>query len=385
MTINAAKQNSKCKHQKQKIMKTKILSIAVLTILIISSGMAQSINYNANVVNLVPENSFLPNANWEDIFYSHSESSTAERVGLNKQVVVGPDERVYVSDRSNFTITILDKTGKMVKTFGKQGYNNGEFVNNQDLNGILSNKYIVVSDNQGRINIFDLDGNFVKLITLEFMPLRIFPLKSGNLIVWGHVPVKGFSHKTVLAEINYNTGKYMVFDEVLSTGEQPDRIIIPTETSTIAIGSPYAKGNNFIRITGKDQLVFADSKKNTIKLYSKIDGKYRQSEFSITIDPIKIGDREKEEYYENLKVKLEKKGLDVSYAEKVLEDGFFPEHLPYFYNMILDEQNNALLFIYTNNENQDYAFQVYALDGTFLGQSEFNIEGYDLLSKMGKF
>lgn len=366
-------------------MKTKTLSVLITFFLIVNLLSAQNIDYKAATIQLIPETTFLANADWESLFYDASKTNAVEKAGLNKQIAIGPNERVYISDRSKFTITILDKTGKQLKTFGKQGYKNGEFVNNQDLNGILSNKYLVVSDNQGRINFFDLDGNFVKLITIDFMPLRIFPLKSGNLIVWGHVPVKGSTYKTILAEINYTTGKYTVFDEVLSTGEKPDRIIIPTETSMIAIGSPYAKGNKFIRITGDDQVVFADSKSKAVKLYSKIDGKYRLSEFNIAIDPIKIGDQEKMEYYENLKAKLKKKGMDVSYAEKVLEDGFFPEHLPYFYNMILDNENNALLFIYTNNENQDYAFRAYSLDGKILGQSEFKIEGYDLLSKMGHF
>ena len=51
----------------------------------------------------------------------------------------------------------------------------------------------------------------------------------------------------------------------------------------------------------------------------------------------------------------------------------------------IDEKNDCLFFIYTNEQNQDYAFQAYSMDGRFLGKSEFKIDGYDLLSKMSHF
>ena len=243
----------------------------------------------------------------------------------------------------------------------------------------------MVSDNQGRINFFDLDGNFVKMITIDFMPLRIFPLKSGNLIIWGHVPVSGRKSKHVFAELDYNTEKYTVFNEKIISHEQSNRITIPMEDNVIAIGAPYSTARKMIRVTDDDRIVFADNSSNIVKLFSDVDGKYKESEFRIKIEPIEIGAEEKEEYYQNFKEKLEKKGIDVSYAEKVKEEGFYPDHLPYFYNMILDEKNNCLFFIYTNNEDEDYAFQAYSIDGKFLGQSEFKIEGYDLLSKMRYF
>ncbi len=366
-------------------MTRKTLSITISLFLIVSFGMAQQINYSAGPVKLIPETSFLSNADWKTLFYDESQSHVADRVGLNKQIAVGPDERVYISDRSNFTISILDKTGHLLKTFGKKGYKPGEFVNNQDFDGILNDKLLVISDNQGRINFFDLDGNFVKMITIDFMPLRIFPLKSGNLIIWGHVPVSGLKSKHVFAELDYNTEKYTVFNENVKSFEQPNRITIPMENNVIAIGAPYSTARKMIRVTDDDRVVFADNSSNIVKLFSDIDGKYKESEFRIKFDPIEIGAEEKEEYYQNFKEKLKKKGIDVSYAEKVKAEGFYPDHLPYFYNMILDEKNNCLFFIFTNNKDEDYAFQAYSIDGKFLGQSEFKIEGYDLLSKMRYF
>ena len=366
-------------------MNTKTMIIVISFFLMASIGSAQQINYSSGPVKLIPESSFLPNADWKALFYDGSQSSITSKLGLNKQVRIGPDEKIYVSDRSNFTISILDNTGRLVKTFGKQGYNNGEFVNNQDFNGILKNKLLVVSDNQGRINFFDLDGNFVKLITIDFMPLNIFPLKSGNLIVWGHVPVKGHQSKDVLAEIDYASGKYKVFYEKTESNKQPDKIVIPTEKSMIAVGAPHSRGRTMIRVTDDDQIIVGKNNTDLVQVYSKVNGKFQESNFRIKTDRIKITQQEKEEYYQNFKEKLAKKGIDTSYAEKAKAKDFYPDYLPNYYNMIVDNENNSLFFIYTNNMDEDYAFQAYSLDGDFLGKSEFKIEGYDLLSKMSSF
>jgi hypothetical protein len=357
-------------------MKTKILSVMISLCLMISFGMAQQINYNASQVKLIPETTFLPNADWKTLFYDDTQKDAVEKAGLNKQVVIGSEEQIFISDRNTFTITILDKTGRGVKTFGKKGYGPGEFANNQDLHGILNGKLLVVSDNQGRINFFDLNGNFVKMITIDFMPLGIYPLKSGNLVVWGHVPVQGNQSKNILAEIEYSSGKYKTFYENVKSNKEQVKINIPTANSA---------GRQMIRITGDDRLIVADNTSNIVKLYSKVAGKFQESEFTINIEPIKIGEKEKEEYYKNMKERFQKSGLDVSYAEKVKEAGFFPDYLPYYYNLILDDKNNCLFFIYTNNENEDYAFDAYSVDGKFLGKSEFKIDGYDLLSRLGHF
>jgi hypothetical protein len=366
-------------------MKAKTLSMTILLILMITIGWTQPNSYNSSALKLIPETSFLPNADWKTLFYDETQASQAEKTGLMKQVIVGPDEQVFISDRENFTITILDKTGRVVKTFGKKGGNPGEFINNQNMEGILNDKLLVVSDNQGRINFFDLQGNFVNMITIDFMPLGVYPLKSGNLIVWGHVPVAGGQSKNVLAEVDYSTGKYNVFYENIKSFDQPSIIKIPKGESLISFGAPYSAGKEMIRVTSDDRIILADNTSNIITIFSLANGKYQKSEFKINTESIKIGEQEKEEYYQKLKERLQKNGIDVSYAEKVKAEGFFPEHLPYFYNIILDDKNNSLFFIYTNNENEDYAFQAYSIDGKFLGKSEFKIEGYDLLSNMKSF
>ena len=366
-------------------MKTKILASLIILLAIATAGLAQKTSYNAAAVKLIPEASFLPNADWGSLFYDASQSDAASRIGVMNEVAIGPQEQVYVCNRGKYTIQILDQTGRVTKTFGKQGHKNGEFASNPHLRGILNNKLVVVSDNQGRINFFDLDGNFVKLIALDFMPLDIFPLKSGNLVVYGHVPVSGCRSKSVIAELNYDTGKYSILYEKIEPDTQSSIIQTKKDGLLISYAAPYVINQQMVRVISNDRIILADNTSKTVKVFSKENGRYKESSFDLQMEQLKVGAEEKQEYYQNFKKELEKDGLDVSLAEKVKEPGFYPDNLPYFYNIILDEQNNALFFIFTNNQSEDYVFQAYSGEGKFLGQSMFEIEGYELLSQMEHF
>jgi len=364
-------------------MKTKRILILSILVSLFGNIYAQQMDFTSKTIKLIPENTYMANADWEAIFFDESKKDVPTKVGLNKQVRIAPDGSVFISDRSNFTITKLNKNGKVVRTFGKKGWNNGEFANNQDMDCILDDKLLVVSDNQGRINFFDLNGNFVKLITIDFMPHRIYPLKSGKLVVWGHTSWKGYS-KTLLAELDYENGTYKQFFENLVPREEVVRISIPTETGVIGVGPPHSAASKKFRVTPNDQIIYAKNNEDKVTVLSKESGKWETSEFKIGIEPIPIDESEKEEYYQEFKQQLIDNGHDPKYAEKIKEPGFYPKHLPYYYNLIADDASNCLFFVYSN-ENKDHLFHAYSINGKFLGESEFKIDGYDLMSKLGHF
>ncbi len=363
-------------------MKSTTLAIFIILMLTCTNLFSQQLDFKAESIRLIPDETFLKDADWEKIFHNDHAFKPAGFTGLNKQIKIGLNGRVYVSDRYTYSISIYDQSGKFLKSFGKQGYGNGEFANNQDLDGFLNNELIITSDNQGRINLFDLDGNFEKLITIDFIPLKIFPLKSGNMMVYGHVPVKGRKYKHVLAELNTATGKYILVYEKIIELDEKRFITITKDSSIISVGAPYSRGKELVRLGSNDQIIFAENKSGEITILELANGKSARSSFTIHGDPIPISEKEKEEYYENFKARLIKNDMDPAAAEKIKAEGFFPEHLPYFYNLAIDEMNNLLFFIYTNNEGEDFAFSAYNLEGKFLGKSKFEIEGYDLLANV---
>lgn len=71
------------------------------------------------------------------------------------------NERFYILDTGSMGVNILDKNGKMIKFFGKQGDKPGEFYCPDGLE-IRDNKLYVADSNNNRIQIFDLDGKFLE-------------------------------------------------------------------------------------------------------------------------------------------------------------------------------------------------------------------------------
>ncbi len=365
-------------------MKTKRILVLCLVLAFIGKLNAQQLDYSAQTIKLIPDKTFLANTDWKSVFYDETKKDIPSKVGINKVVKVAPDGSIFISDRMKFTITKLDNNGKVVKSFGKKGGKPGEFASNQDFEGIFNDNLLVVSDCQGRINFFDLDGNFVKMITIDFMPLSIKPTQNGKLIIWGHVPY-GTKSKSLLAELDYESEEYTQIYYTFTSYDDPKAgISVPYKEGLLSIGPPFSARRNMFCVTEEGKIIFSVNNSDDVLIFTKINGSYNKSVFNIEVNPIAVTEAEKEEYYQNFKERLEKYDIDPAYADKVKEKGFFPTHLPYYYNLIVDDQSNCLFFIYSN-EDKDHIFQAYSIDGKFLGESEFKIDGYDLMSKLGHF
>lgn len=365
-------------------MKTKRILLLCVLLAFFGKVYAQEINYTANTIKLIPDKTYLPNADWKALFFDETKNDIPSKVGINKQVAFGPEGNIFICNRMDYSVKKLDNTGKLIKTFGKKGGNPGEFVYNPDFHGILDNKFLVFSDSQGRINFFDLDGNFVKLISLDFGILNMYPLNNGKLIIQGSVPY-GTKSKKLLAELDYNTEEYIQIYYTFQDYNDPEGgISIPYKKGMIGFGPPFSSRRSMFRVTDEGKIIFCTNNSDKILTFTKNNGVYQKSEFAIKTNPIPVTDEEKDEYYKKFKERLIKNDIDPVYAEKVKEKGFFPDHLPYYYNLIVDDKSNCLFFIYSN-ENKDHVFQAYSIEGKFLGESEFKIDGYDLMSKLSHF
>lgn len=77
-------------------------------------------------------------------------------------VVVDGSGRVFVSDIS--TVRVFGSDGKFMTSIGKQGSENGEFIN--EVIGLAINsrgEFYVVDQDGARVQVFDLEGNFLRI------------------------------------------------------------------------------------------------------------------------------------------------------------------------------------------------------------------------------
>jgi hypothetical protein len=102
-------------------------------------------------------------------------------------ICVAPDGSVFVSNTTRHAIFKFDPAGKFVRSFGRPGQGPGDLTNPGYLS-VLDGKYLVVGESPAvrRISVFDLDGNFVKIITPGRSANRPLALRDGKIAYVSH-------------------------------------------------------------------------------------------------------------------------------------------------------------------------------------------------------
>ncbi|PID27345.1 MAG: hypothetical protein CR982_06235 [Candidatus Cloacimonadota bacterium] len=110
------------------------------------------------------------------------------KMGRNFDLGVDIDEDLnfYLLDFKNYKVVKIDKEGKLIKSFGREGRGPGEFPFNPVVIDYRDKK-VYVLDLSGRLTIFDKDGKFINFKPLEVKNTRafynFFKLKSGGVSV----------------------------------------------------------------------------------------------------------------------------------------------------------------------------------------------------------
>jgi len=114
-------------------------------------------------------------------------------------IAVAPDGSVFVSNGKRHMIFKFDASGKFVKAIGRYGQGPGDLTNPGHLS-ILDERYLVVGEYAAgrRISIFDLDGEFVKIVTTGHYTSRPVALKNGKI---AYVCIRGRMKQTEMINI----------------------------------------------------------------------------------------------------------------------------------------------------------------------------------------
>lgn len=94
---------------------------------------------------------------------------------------LGLDNKLYVADRGNHRIQVLDKNGTYVRSFGGNGTAPGLFNEPMGIT-VLRNGNIVVSD-ADKLHLFDSNGTFLKR-TAEIDPYYVSSSESGLIFAY---------------------------------------------------------------------------------------------------------------------------------------------------------------------------------------------------------
>ena len=77
-------------------------------------------------------------------------------------ISIGLDEKIYIAERRNHRIQVLDKNGSFVRKFGNYGTAPGQFYYPADIVINQNGNLLIVDDNQDYLHYFDANGTFIK-------------------------------------------------------------------------------------------------------------------------------------------------------------------------------------------------------------------------------
>jgi hypothetical protein len=350
--------------------------------------------YKKGPIKLIPDPEFGKNTDWGGLFFDfRSVSAMGKPIGVLKDITVADDGSIFISNYSQYNIFKFDKNGNFVKKFGNMGNKPGEFFWRPSSISILDNRYLTVRIYHGKIHLFDLDGNFVKHMQMDYPILECVALKDNKVGISGSVPYRGKQSKKLIAIKDVNTEKEDIltyYMEDYFKGREP--IEMKTKDGNIGVISTptFSYVHSFARRSLDGSLIVGYSDKDKITVYSPEGAKMHS--FVLNIEPLEITEKIKQEYRESSRKSLERTKEWIQkmiereqiedYSEKIIRELSerpikFPEHMPYYYNLIVDSDGNILIFLYTET-NDIYKFQVYSSNGTYICESAIDPGEYKL-------
>jgi hypothetical protein len=391
-------------------MKRTIL-IILISGLFISSGITQKLLdiYKIGPVKLVPDKTYGARNNWESLFnlYFDTLNSHGRSSELDKKIIVTSDGSVFMTHHNRYEIWKFGSDGTFIRKFGSKGGKPDQFPMRPDIRAEVSDKYIFTSDVNGRLKFFDLDGNYFKSLTLKYIATDFCAMSNGEISLKGFVIWKS-NIRNIIVKLNIYTGKEdIVFDYftdrgIFLTADNVDSLInsVKSKHNIRLPGNSFFSSRPVVTLLKDGQVIISNSETGEMKIYNSNGNGIINSKMDIK--PIAISEADVKENYEKMRqnfireiddfkkspsasgfkqkyININQKFLDNSEIYNNIKN-YYP-FLPYFSNIILDDEGNLLVFEFTKKEDAvSNIFNVIAYDisGKKLARTSFICDDYDL-------
>jgi hypothetical protein len=420
-------------------MKRIVLFLLILCVTA-SLGLAQKLLdiYKNGPVKLVADKTYGANNNWETLFNLYYDTITKDvDPESDKRIVIAPDGSVFMSHKNRHEIWKFGSDGNFIKSFGSQGGKPNQFPMLPSIQPVVDGKYVFTTDVNARLKFFDLDGNYFKSITLKYMTRDFQPIGNGHILLGGQAMWKEgepgsryytFKWRHMIINLNIYNGQEKIIYTVFEPGDfkfldtkikdSMKMEMIPTSDGKVYLPNYMVFKQPVFVILKSGQFLQFDRKTGEVRNINT-DGKEIQK-FKLEITPMRITEKDILENYESTKQSLLKSisharlvhdSTRISKGERGTTPGtvikvfpnsdeivrrgeealtkiesyknintYFP-NLPYFSNIIIDDEGNLLVFEFTSkDEKQSNIFNVIAYDnnGQKLARTSFVCDDYEL-------
>lgn len=396
-------------------MKT-IISL-LITLFLVSNINAQKLLdiYKNGPVKLIPDIEFGKTNNWNKVFKTYNDTIYKKHVGKRKSLIILDDGSFIVNHYYRNFFPKFSPDGQFEKEFSVVN-SKGETMKTPDIFGVL-NKNILYTGltNMGEMTCFDLEGNYLKTLTLDYMTRQIIPLPNKKLAVVGWV-IWSDRFRDFVSIVDYETNEEkIIWDHFTKRTKDifKDRMFIYTykfkKGGITSLSTMPHTGNLGLRPAPKisllkDKLLIAIPPNGEILEY-KLNGsfiskkKVNWEHGSITpAEQIEIQEKAIENYRKRAKSmesQTDKTERMIEYLEyykviiKKMEEDLtkISEQipLPYFSTVIKDSDGNLLFFEYPEKEGANkFNVFTYNTEGKFVCQSSFICDDYNLVINPNK-
>ncbi len=348
-------------------MKKSALFLIFITILSLKLSASLLDIYKSGKLKLVPDPNFGKGTAW-DIYFPQGILDIAFA-----------EDGSFFATGNGHCVYKFDKNGEFIKKFGRKGRGPGDLYHPNSLS-ILDNKYLLVTEYAliRRISVFDLNGNFVKIIRTKEMPFDVVALSNKRFLV-------------LLGRNESNNKKSVViyYDIILKELDSKKEKKILTFSYIKPKGSV---GINFSIFMKNVYLIRIDSKSFICGFsgepyihFLSMDGKELRR-VKVDTKRVRLTGDIAEVFYKYVEKKMRKIQGGVEYLKKQYKEGLLiPEYTPYFMNLSLDPVGNVLVFENSrkykyNKENGDIElekilrFKIYNTKGKYLGDRSIDFE-----------
>ena len=278
-----------------------------------------------------------------------------------------PDGSFFIAVIPEHCLYKFSAEGKFVGKYGQKGQGPGDLYFPGDLS-VLDDHYLVIGEyaTLRRISLFDLDGNFAKLLKTDRNALTTVALKDSKIayITFTYGPMENQTQEftTILIIKDAKSGEEAVIDEY----KAQRKFIRSGRGGLISVDAGF--GDMLITPTKDGNLLVGVTISDELKVFSP-DGELLRS-FQLNMDPVQVT-RDYIQRYKDLTIQnAEERGWgqnQIDAIKKTPYEDMFGKYLPYFKDILVDSEGNILVWKRTGCLGDcNEVFQVYSSEGKYI-------------------
>jgi hypothetical protein len=336
--------------------------------------------YQKGTFKLIPDNTFAQGCDWSKLFTANLPTPPQPYMETHEYLALAPDKTIYVIEHNNYnagTVFKFAADGTLLSTKADMSgkVNPSVWAKHLELPAVNDTNELWISE-YTRLNRCDTEGNVLAVTRLDHPITDLLFLKGGALMLSGYVVTGQPSNpiKLFVSLLNAQTAKEAV---IANFNEKAFNFVLKLEKGQgmLSIGTPRGSvGKPFIAGTPDGNLVVGYSDSPEILLFSsegrKIGG------FTLPIQRPTLNPEQKNEAVQRISQSLDSLAADkkvspdeIERAREKLKD--YPTALPYYSNLLTDDQGNILVFLIDPLNSANVEFMAFSQSGNALGTCRF--------------